>query len=237
MTGDRAMSANGSRNAQSEAFRRPRTLATQRALTYKVSDWLQQKGSEMAHTTPLFAALGGNDTILRKVAMVLFGSVLVGMSAQVSVPMYPVPMSLQTLAISLIGLTYGARLAGITLAAYLAQGAIGFPVFAGGAAGAVHLFGPTGGFLVGFVAMAWLTGYLVEQGLNRGVLQLFAAAFIPALLLFVPGVLWLWTITPLDLNGALAAGALPFQLGGLVKSAVAALVVTGAFAALKSRLG
>ncbi|ATX66414.1 biotin transporter BioY [Roseinatronobacter bogoriensis] len=191
----------------------------------------------MAHSTPLVTALGGNDTILRKVAMVLFGSVLVGMSAQVSVPMFPVPMTLQTLAISLIGLTYGARLAGATLIVYLAQGAMGFPLFAGGAAGAVHLVGPTGGFLIGFVAMAWLTGLMVERGLNRGFLRLFAAALVPGLLLFVPGVLWLWTITPLDMNGAIAAGAVPFVLGAFVKAAAAALIVTGAFAALKSRLG
>ncbi len=191
----------------------------------------------MAHSTPLVTALGGNDTILRKVAMVLFGSVLLGMSAQVSVPMFPVPMTLQTLAISLIGLTYGARLAGATLIVYLAQGAMGFPVFAGGAAGAVYLAGPTGGFLIGFVAMAWLTGLMVERGLNRGFLRLFGAALVPGLLLFVPGVLWLWTITPLDMNGAIAAGALPFVLGAFVKAAAAALIITGAFAALKSRLG
>ncbi|TVS05452.1 MAG: biotin transporter BioY [Rhodobacteraceae bacterium] len=180
-------------------------------------------------------ALGGNDTLARKLAMVLFGSVLVGMSAQVSVPMYPVPMTLQTLAISLIGLTYGARLAGVTLAAYLAQAAAGLPFFAGGASGVVYLFGPTGGFLFGFVAMAWLTGWLVERGLSRGFGRLFLAAFIPALLLFIPGVLWVWIITPLDLNAAIMGGAVPFQLGGVVKSAVAALIVTGAWAAFKAR--
>jgi biotin transport system substrate-specific component len=182
-------------------------------------------------------ALGGNDTLLRKLAMVLFGSVLVGMSAQVSVPMYPVPMTLQTLAISLIGLTYGARLAGATLLAYLAQGAAGLPVFAGGAAGLAYLAGPTGGFLIGFVAMAWLTGWLVERGLSRGFGRLFLAAFIPALLLFVPGVLWLWAATPLDLERAVMAGAVPFQLGGIVKSAVAALIVSGAWAAVAARRG
>ncbi len=191
----------------------------------------------MTVSTPLMTALGGNDTLARKLTMVLFGSVLVGMSAQVSVPMYPVPMTLQTLAISLIGLTYGARLAGVTLLAYLAQGAAGMPVFAGGAAGLAYMFGPTGGFLLGFVAMAWLTGFLVERGLGQGLGRLFLAAFIPALLLFVPGVLWLWTVTPLDLQAAAMAGAVPFQLGGLVKSAVAALIVSGAWAAWRSRRG
>lgn len=188
----------------------------------------------MAHTL-LISPPGADQSLSRQVALVVFGSVLVAISAQVSVPMFPVPMTLQTLAISLIGLTYGARLAAVTLAAYLAQGAIGFPVFAGGAAGAVHLVGPTGGFLIGFVAMAWLTGYLVQRGLDRGFVRLSLAAFIPATLLFVPGVLWLWFITPLDFNAAVAAGMTPFLLGGVVKSVAAALIVTGAWAAWKSR--
>lgn len=170
-----------------------------------------------------------------KIALVLAGSLLVAASARAEVPMFPVPMSLQTLAISLIGLTYGARLAAVTLLAYLAQGAIGLPVFAGGAAGAAYMMGPTGGYLVGFVGMAWLTGWLVERGLGQGVGRLFVAALIPAALLFVPGVLWLWAITPLDLNGAIAAGALPFLLGGVVKSAVAAMIAAGGWQAIKRR--
>lgn len=189
----------------------------------------------MAHSTPLVTALGGNDTILRKVMMVLFGTMLVAMSAQISVPMFPVPMSLQTFAIMLIGLTYGARLAGATLVTYLAQGAMGFPVFAGGAAGLAPLMGPTAGFLFGFVLMAVAMGWLVERGLNRGVL-LFVAALIATALLFVPGLLWLQTVTPLTLQGAFMAGAAPFLLGEVVKAAIAAMIVTGAWAALKSRL-
>lgn len=185
--------------------------------------------------TPLITALGGNDTILRKVAMVLFGTLLIAASAKVSVPMFPVPMTLQTLAISLIGLTYGSRLAAATLITYLAQGAIGLPVFAGAMAGLPYMMGPTGGFLIGFIAVAWLTGYLVERGLSHGFWRLFLAAYIPALLLFVPGVLWLQAVTPLDLQGAIMAGAVPFQIGGIVKSAIAALIVTGAWAAWAKR--
>jgi biotin transport system substrate-specific component len=146
-------------------------------------------------------------------------------------------MSLQTLAISVIGLTFGARLAAATLLVYLGQGAMGLPVFAGGAAGAAHLMGPTGGYLVGFVLMAWLTGFMAERGFGRGFLRLFLAALIPATLLFVPGALWLWAITPLDLSGAVAAGVTPFLLGGLVKSALAAMVAAGGWQALSHRRG
>lgn len=185
--------------------------------------------------TPLLRALPIHDRGATRLAMVVVGSFLLAAAAQVSVPMWPVPMTLQTLAVSLIGLTMGARLAAATVAAYLVQGMLGLPVFAGGAGGAIHLVGPTGGFLLGFVAMAWLTGWLVEHGFGRGPGRLFVAAFMPALLLFVPGVLWLWMITPLDLGAAVMAGAVPFQLGGLVKSAAAAVLVAGGWRLLQPR--
>ena len=184
----------------------------------------------------LSKALVGTDGFLKKLAMVVLGVAAVGIAAQAEVPMFPVPMTLQTLAISVIGLSYGARMAGLTLLAYLAAGAVGMPVFAGGSAGFIKLMGPTAGFLWGFVAMAYLTGWMVEGGLSRGVLRLFVAAFIPSMLLFVPGVLVLWAVIPtLDFNGALNAGAYPFLIGGIVKSLIAALVVTGVWAALKRR--
>jgi len=168
-----------------------------------------------------------------KLGLVLVGSLFVALGAHAEVPMVPVPMSLQTLAISVIGLTYGARLAAVTLLAYLAQGAMGMPVFAGGGAGLVYMMGPTGGYLVGFVAMAWLTGWMVEHGFGRGFLRLFVAAFVPAMLLFIPGALWLWAITPLDMAGAVAAGVTPFLLGGIVKSVIAAMVAAGGWQALR----
>ena len=191
----------------------------------------------VSRTAPLAVAVLGDDSALRRLMLVLFGSLLVAASAQVSVPMWPVPMTLQTLAISVIGLTMGARLAAATLVVYLGQATMGLPFFAGGGAGIAHLMGPTGGFLIGFVAMAWLTGWLAERGFGEGLGRMFIAAFIPALLLFIPGVLWLWAITPLSLEAAVMAGAVPFQIGGLVKSALAALIVAGGWRVLRSRRG
>jgi biotin transport system substrate-specific component len=188
-------------------------------------------------TAPLALALLGDDSALRRLLLVFFGSLLVAASAQISVPMWPVPMTLQTLAISIIGLTMGARLAAATMVVYLGQGAMGLPVFAGGAAGLPYMMGTTGGFLLGFVAMAWLTGFIAERGFGRGLGRLFVAAFVPALLLFLPGVLWLWAVTPLDLERAIMAGAVPFQLGGLVKSALAAVIVAGGWRAFGPRRG
>lgn len=185
----------------------------------------------------LSKALLSRQTLLTQALMVLGGSLFVGLSAQVSVPMFPVPMTLQTLAISIVGLTFGSRLAAATLIAYLLEGAAGLPVFAGGGAGAAHLMGPTAGFLWGFVGMAWLTGFLVERGLDRGIVKLFIAALVPALLLFVPGVGLLKAVLGMDWSAAVAAGMTPFLVGALVKAALAAVAVSGGWAALKARKG
>lgn len=174
-------------------------------------------------------------SLLINTMLVLAGSALLGISAQVSVPMFPVPMTLQTLAVSLIGLTYGSRLAAATVLAYLAEGAMGLPVFANGGVGIATLMGPTSGFLWGFVGMAWLTGWLVERGLDRGFVKLFIAAFIPALLLFVPGAAVLPAVLGKTATETMALAVTPFLLGGLVKAAIAAMAVAGGWNLLGRR--
>lgn len=168
-------------------------------------------------------------SLLTNAMLVLAGTGLLALSAQASVPMWPVPMTLQTLAVTLIGLTYGSRLAAVTVLAYLAEGAMGLPVFAGGAAGIAPLMGPTMGFLWGFVAMAWLTGWLVERGLDRGFGKLFLAAIVPALLLFVPGAAALAMVLGKSGAEALALAVTPFLVGAVVKAVIAAMVVSGAW--------
>lgn len=105
---------------------------------------------------------------LTKAALIVFGSLLLAVSAQFKIPLYPVPVTGQTLVVLLIGMTYGPRLGGITMAAYLFEGAIGLPVFAGGAAGMAVLFGPTGGYLFGFLLAAVAMGYLADHHRNDG---------------------------------------------------------------------
>lgn len=180
----------------------------------------------------LTKAVIGHETLLRQAALVLGGTFFIAMAAQVSVPMVPVPMTLQTLAILIVGLTFGSRLGAVTLAAYLAQGAIGLPVFAGGANG-VALMGPTAGFLFGFVGMAWLAGFAVEKGLARGVIGTAVAGIAISALLYVPGLAWLSAYT--GFGTAVQVGALPFLIGDIVKAVMAALVVWGGWSALEMR--
>jgi len=184
--------------------------------------------------TLLSAALGTHPRA-RAALAVLGGSAMIALGAQVSVPMLPVPMSLQTLAVVLVGLTAGSRLGAAAVLAYLAQGAAGLPVFAGGAAGAAWLVGPTAGFLWGFVGMAYLAGVAVERGFARGLVNTFVAVLAVSALIYVPGVLWLTVATPLNLHGAVAGGMVPFLAGDAVKALIASLVVTGAWSALNGR--
>jgi len=184
----------------------------------------------MTRDIVLGQAVIGTDTTTRKVGLALGGALLIALAAQVSVPMFPVPMTLQTLAVLLVGLTLGARLGAATVATYLGYGAMGLPVFSGGMSAAA-LMGPTAGFLFGFVAMAWLAGLAAERGIARGFAGTLMAALLVSAALYLPGLAWLATFTGME--KAVALGALPFLVGDVVKAAIAALVVSGGWAALK----
>lgn len=192
----------------------------------------------------LSKALVPSQSVLARSLLVLGGSAVIALAAQVSVPMIPVPMTLQTLAILIVGLSFGARMGALTVAAYLAEGAMGLPVFANGANG-LAFAGPTAGFLVGFVGMAWIAGFAADRGV-RGVVPTALVALAASALLYVPGVAWAMALA--DLVGLDTAkwGAdslasvwtwymAPFLFGDAVKAVLAALIVSGGWSALKRR--
>ena len=200
----------------------------------------------MMRDTTLARAAIGRDTLFKQAALVLGGSLFIALAAQVSVPFYPVPMTLQTLAILIVGLTFGARLGALTLVAYLAEGAMGLPVFAGGMS-APALIGPTAGFLFGFVAMAWLAGLAADRGLARGVLPTALVGVAVSALLYIPGVAWPMALAEIAGLGGKWVGSSadviwsfwvsPFLLGDAVKAVIAAMVVAGGWKALRARMG
>lgn len=153
-------------------------------------------------------------------AAALIGSWLLAASAWIEAPMWPVPMTAQTYAVLLIGAACGFRLGAATVAAYLLQGALGLPVFAGGAAGAAHLAGPTGGFLAGFLLAAALIGRLVEFGWGRSFLGLLGAMALGHALIFACGIAQLSIFVGLE--AAIAGGLSPFVVGSIVKTFAAA---------------
>jgi biotin transport system substrate-specific component len=165
---------------------------------------------------------------LRAGVLMVLGTLLLAISAKVQVPFYPVPMTMQTLVVLLIGATYGARLGGATVLLYLAEGLAGLPVFAGPAAGPAYMAGPTGGFLVGFAAAAFVTGWLAENGWNRGLPRTLAMMIVGHAVIFAFGLGWLATLMPAA--KAWAVGAAPFMAATILKTALAAAVLQGAAA-------
>ena len=151
------------------------------------------------------------------------GSLLLTLSAKVNVPFYPVPMTMQTFAVILIGAAFGWRLGTATVLFYLAQGAMGLPVFAGTpekGIGLAYMAGPTGGYLLGFAAGAFVTGWLAERGFDRSLLRLTAAMFIGHLVIFAFGIAYLGAL--IGSEKAWAFGVAPFYLATLFKTLLAA---------------
>ena len=159
-------------------------------------------------------------------ALALGGSLALALSAKVSAPFFPVPITAQTLVVLLLGALLGARRGAMAVLAYLAEGASGLPVFAGGMAGPLYMAGPTGGYLVGFVGAAWLTGRLAEYGWDRRTGTTVLAMLAGDAVLFAAGVAWLslWCGF-IGTKGALAVGLWIFLPGEALKIAAAALAL------------
>ncbi|MGD1037579.1 MAG: biotin transporter BioY [Roseiarcus sp.] len=164
--------------------------------------------------------------LARAATLAIAGTLVLAASAKAQVPFYPVPMTLQTLAVLTIGAAYGARLAAATLALYLAEGFVGLPVFAGALAGPGYMAGPTAGYLAGFVAAAALIGWLAESGWDRAWPRLIGAMAIGHALIFAFGFAWL--ALALGAEKAWAAGVAPFYAATLVKTLLAAALVRAA---------
>ena len=172
--------------------------------------------------------------LMRNVALVVLGCTLLWVSAKVKVPFWPVPMTLQTFAVMGLAAAYGSRLGVATVIAYLAAGAAGLPVFTNtppDIAGPAYLLGPTGGFLIGFVAAAFIVGIAADRNWDRSVPKLLAAMLAADAALFVLGLAWLGVAVPaLGFSwGLLEAGLFPFLLGDLLKVLIAALAVPAAW--------
>ena len=166
-----------------------------------------------------------------KAFLIVIGSLLLAVSAQFKIPLYPVPVTGQTLVVLLIGMIYGLRLGGVTIAAYLLQGAIGLPVFAGGAFGIATLLGPTGGYLGGFLIAAIVMGFLAERGMGRSIVSTIIAMMIGNAVIYVTGASWLASF--IGVEKALTSGVLPFLYGDALKLAVATTLMPVAWRFVK----
>lgn len=182
--------------------------------------------SDLSYTAPSrFSPLGLQARPAHiKAAAVLVGTFILAIASQISVPMLPVPMTMQTLAVILIGALYGWRLGALTILAWLGEAALGLPVLANGNGGIAPFMGPTAGYLASFPLVAALVGWLAERGWNgsRAVLA-FASMLLGHALCLMLGGLWLATL--IGAEKAMLAGVVPFLLGSLVKSGLGAAIL------------
>lgn len=164
----------------------------------------------------------------REILLVLAGSWLMALLAQVAVPLWPVPITGQTFGVLLIGALLGSRRGALTVLAYLAQGALGLPVFSGGMGGLARFAGPTGGYLLGFVAAAFVVGWLTEQGMNRTFATTAFSMLVGNAVIYAVGLPFLAAFVGWDV--AFKLGILPFLLGDVLKVILAAVVLPQAWA-------
>jgi biotin transport system substrate-specific component len=160
--------------------------------------------------------------------LVVAFSAFVALSARVAIPWWPVPMTLQPLAVLFTGAVLGSRRGVLALLLYLAEGAVGLPVFAGGA-GVAYMLGPTGGYLVSYPVVAGLVGWLAERGWDRRLVWTAAAMTLGLIVIYAFGVAWLAGLLG-DLEIALVQGMLIFIPGDLIKIAIATLALPGGWA-------
>ncbi len=174
---------------------------------------------------------------VRFVVLALVGSVLMTVASKIQVPFFPVPMNLGTFAVMAISAAYGSRLAVATMLLFLAQGAMGLPVFVGTpekGIGLAYMLGSTGGYLAGYVVAAFIIGYVAERVGPASVFKLGAAMLAGDVVIFALGVAWLGMLFGWD-KPVLEWGLYPFIYGDLTKIALAACGVPAVWA-LISRL-
>ncbi|NTJ63485.1 biotin transporter BioY [Agrobacterium rhizogenes] len=166
----------------------------------------------------------GQRSLVIKAVFVLAGTLILALASQIAVPMVPVPITMQTFAITMIGALYGWRLGALTVLAWLGEAAIGFPVLAGGAGGIVPFMGPTAGYLASFPIISALVGWLAERGWsgNRVVRSFLAHLWANILCLAIGGA---WLAALIGAEKGWLLGVAPFILGAVLKSALAATVL------------
>lgn len=171
---------------------------------------------------------------LYDIGLIFAGSFLIALSAKVRflLPFSPVPITGQTFAVLIIGALLGSRRGSLAVLAYLIQGVAGMPVFTFGGGLAV-LFGPTGGYLIGFIPAAYLTGLLAEKGWDRRIGTTVLAMILGNMAIYTCGLLWLTCLMGFSAK-VFTLGVYPFIIGDLLKIALAAVLLPSGWKLLES---
>ena len=169
----------------------------------------------LAERHPMQSILTHKNNRLYSLMLIFSGVVVLSLSSQVAIPFIPVPMTLQSAMVLLIGCIYGPRLGALTVVSYLSAGCLGFPVFANWTSGLSVITSVTGGYLLGFVPAVIVTGYLMENWLGGSKVKAFLAALIGDAIIFASGLLILAAV--FGLHHAIEYGLMPFIISEPVK--------------------
>ena len=175
----------------------------------------------------------GTARLATQIGLALLGTLVLTLSAKTKVVLGPVDMSLQTLAIFLIAASFGMRLGVATLLLYMAQGAMGFPVFQSTpekGIGIAYMLGSTGGFLAGFVVMAAIVGWAADRFWDRNPLKLLGAMLVAEVVMMAMGYSWLAVL--IGAEKAWQFGVVPFIVPDLIKVALASALVPAVWSLL-----
>jgi len=184
--------------------------------------------------TLMGAALAPLDST-RSIGLVIVFSLFIAAAAQFAIHIGPIPITGQTFAVLLTGALLGSRLGAAAVIAYLIEGAVGLPFFAGGGAGLVRFFGPTGGYLVAFPAAAFITGAFSEHGWDKRYPPAVAAMAIGSVIVLLGGFAWYSILTNTPPLAAFKIAVMPYLVGDVIKIALAAAVLPTGWALLKRK--
>ena len=187
-----------------------------------------ERDETLRDQTLISAALAPLD-VVRQVGLVIGFSLLTAATAQVVIPIGPVPITGSTFAVLLTGALLGSRLGAITMIVYLIEGASGLPFFAGGTGGLLHLLGPTGGYLVAFPAAAFITGAFAEHGWDRRFVTAAAAMAIGSVVILLSGWAWFSVVMHTSPLIAFTETIAKFIPGDIIKILLAAAALPSAW--------
>ena len=160
--------------------------------------------------------------VLIDIFMVAFSVVVLAVMANIRIPLWPVPITMQTFGVFLIAFFFGSKKGLLTILAYVFTGLVGFGVFAGYKSGTAAILGPTGGYIIGFVFMALAIGWMIEKGYGRTKLSVLKCMIVGEIILYGFGLTGLWIyLGNVSLLKVLQLGLIPFILGDALKAGAA----------------
>ena len=164
-----------------------------------------------------------NTNILKTILLVFIGTILLTISAKIKIPFYPVPMTMQTFVVLFLGISFGYKIGLATVGLYLLEGIIGFPVFSNSpekGIGLIYFTGPTMGYLIGFLAAAFISGYM---NYKTSFIVVFAKLIVSVSIIYVLGIVWLGILIGWD-KPLFEIGVFPFLLAELFKISILAIL-------------